>query len=388
VTAAQTRRAVAAGCVVGLSTGWNGANLGGVAEQLAATYGTELATVGLLTTALFLTHFAVQIPAGRASDRFGPRRVALAGLAALILFNALALVAADVGLALLARALVGVGTGTSFLAASAYIRACGGSPVAQGLFGGITIAGGGIALVVVPRVESLVGWQSAYLTAVVVGSIGIAAMLAARADPRPERVPDPGSDPGRVPPHLLRDPRLWRLAAIFAASLGLSLIVGNWAVTLLIRHGAAAGPASVVASLTLLLGIVTRPLGGWILRARPRQVRLAVGTSLAAGALGTLALMVAEPLPLAALGAVLVGFAAGVPFAPAFTGAAQAHPGSPAAAVGFVNGAASALTIVGTPLVGLTFSLPGDGRIGFAAVMALWVVALLALPSGRDLGAV
>jgi len=91
-------------------------------------------------------------------------------------------------------------------------------------------------------------------------------------------------------------------------------------------------------------------------------------------------------LGLAAAGGALLGLAAGIPFAPAFTGAALARPDAPAAAVGLVNGSASVVALVGAPLLGLTFSLPGDGRIGFAAVTVLWLVALALLPSRRDLG--
>jgi hypothetical protein len=39
--------------------------------------------------------------------------------------------------------------------------------------------------------------------------------------------------------------------------------------------------------------------------------------------------------------------------------------------VGFVNMIAAVTILVGTPLLGLTFSLPGDGRIGFLIVAAL-----------------
>lgn len=58
-----------------------------------------------------------------------------------------------------------------------------------------------------------------------------------------------------------------------------------------------------------------------------------------------------------------------------------------AAAVGFVNGAASVVVLVGTPLVGLTFSQPGGGRTGFAVVAVLWLAAFLVLPSAARLGA-
>ena len=83
------RRAVLGGCALGLATGWNVANTGAVAQPLASAYGVGLATVGLFTTALFVTHLALQIPAGKASDRFGPRRVGLLGLVVIAVFSAI-----------------------------------------------------------------------------------------------------------------------------------------------------------------------------------------------------------------------------------------------------------------------------------------------------------
>ena len=38
------------------------------------------------------------------------------------------------------------------------------------------------------------------------------------------------------------------------------------------------------------------------------------------------------------------------------------------------------MIVVGTPLVGLTFSLPGDGRIGFVVIGLLAALAALATP--------
>ena len=77
------------------------------------------------------------------------------------------------------------------------------------------------------------------------------------------------------------------------------------------------------------------------------------------------------PFGLAVLGAAAVGLAAGIPFAPAFAGAARLRPDAPGAAVGFVNMAAAVTILVGTPLLGLSFSLPGDGRIGFVVIAGL-----------------
>src|SRR5262245_20692422 len=92
-------RAVVAGLATGGLLTWNVSNVGAAADPLATAYGTSLAVVGLLTTALFVTHLAAQLPAGIWSDRFGPHRVALAACAAAALGNALALVDHEIGVA-------------------------------------------------------------------------------------------------------------------------------------------------------------------------------------------------------------------------------------------------------------------------------------------------
>src|SRR5262249_12527690 len=192
--------------------------------------------------------------------------------------------------------------------------------------------------------------------------------------------------PEHAPAGIFRDRRLYRLAVIYAASLGLSIVIGNWVVTLLHGEGGISkSAAGLVGALTLTLGVATRPLGGWILHEHPQRVRAAVAASLVAGPAGPTAPPGAEPPPPAPPGAALIGLAAGIPFAPSFTGAALTRPDAPAAAVGFVNGAAALVALVGTPLVGLTFSAQGDGRLGFALVGAGWIVALALLPSARQL---
>ena len=75
----------------------------------------------------------------------------------------------------------------------------------------------------------------------------------------------------------------------------------------------------------------------------------------------------------------MTGLAAGLPFAAVFDRTLHLRPDAPAAAVGLVNGSAVLLILVGTPLAGLTFSLPGDGRLGFLAIGLLWATALLAV---------
>jgi cyanate permease len=309
--------------------------------------------------------------------------MSLVGLSLIAAANAVALAASDPGLAIGTRALMGLGTGITFVAGVDYVRAAGGSPAAQGLYGGLAIGGGGVALAAVPQVESWVGWRAPFATALVVA---VAALIALASAPGDARRRLHAHEASVSPSGIFRDVRLYRLAATFAASLGLSVVIGNWVVTLLVRAGESQGTAGTIGALTLLLGVVSRPLGGWILRRRPDLMHAVVGASLAAGATGTLLLAAAGPLALAVVGAVVVGLAAGIPFAPTFTAAAKARPEAPAASVGFVNGAAALVIVVGTPLLGLAFSLSNDGRIGFIVVAALWAATLLVLPSRRELG--
>jgi F0F1-type ATP synthase assembly protein I len=116
-------------------------------------------------------------------------------------------------------------------------------------------------------------------------------------------------------------------------SFGFSVVVGNWVVTLLEHHGHGKAVSGAAGSLTLLLGFFTRIGGGWVLR-RP-DARTWIAASLVVG--GACCILLALPLPIAAL-------------------------------------------VVCAAVVGLTFSLPGDGRIGFVVLGVLTALASLATP--------
>ena len=180
---------------------------------------------------------------------------------------------------------------------------------------------------------------------------------------------------------LLADRRLIRLGAVSAVSFGFSVIIGNWVVTLLERHaGLSRGAAGAVGSLILLLGIVSRPAGGMLARARSATTWRAVAVSFLVGALGTALLSASVSVPLDVLGTALVGMAVGIPFGATVAGAARVYPNASGAAVGAMNSYPVLAIVAGTPLVGLTFSMPGDGRIGFAALAILWAGAVAVIP--------
>jgi nitrate/nitrite transporter NarK len=363
--------------------GWQLTNVGAVADEITDDYGVSLATVGLFTTALFVLHATLQVPAGGAIDALGARRVGLVAITVILVANALALIAPEPGLAIGARALAGVGTALGFLSGIDYVRSQGGSPFAQGLYGGVGLAGGGVALAVVPLVEDSIGWRAPFATTLVVGGIAVVALLAGPPDSaglRPER------HAGTSVVAVVRDRRLYGICLVYAASFGLAVVLGAWVVSLLTRAGgygdAAAG---AIGSFILLGGIVSRPFGGFVARTHPALVTRIVVVSYAASAVGTAMLAVAGPLGLSLVGALVLGLASGIPFSPAFAAAVRIRPDAPAVASGMVNMAANALIILATPLLGLGFSLPGDGRIGFVVIAALWLLVAFATPAVREL---
>jgi cyanate permease len=365
----MTRRAAIGGFLVGGTVGWNISELGAIATRLSHAYGVGLATIGLFTTAQFVVHMGMQIPGGRLAYRFGARRTALVGVVVIAAGNAISLPTASPALAFVGRAVVGLGTGLAFVSGSDYFRASGGSPFMQGVYGAASVLAPGLALAFVPSFANWTGFRAPYLSAIAVAAVALVALAVAPAAPRTRRHAGERLEAG-----FLRDGRLWRFAAIHAMSFGFSVVVGDWVVTLFQHHGHSKAFAAAIGSLTLLLSFFTRILGGLVL-----DRRLVAG-SLVLGGAGAVALGL--PLPTAALVAacVVVGLTSGMPFAMAFSGAAGARPDAPGAAVGFINAWASFVIVVGAPLVGLTFSLPGDGRIGFIAVGALAALAALATP--------
>jgi predicted MFS family arabinose efflux permease len=241
------------------------------------------------------------------------------------------------------------------------------------------MAAGGLALMVVPQLVGTLGWRAPYWTGLALALAGILPVLAAG---RATVARHPGAHASAheaVRRSVFRDRRLWPLCAVQMATFGLAVVAGNWIVTLLEHEGHARDVSGIVGGLVLFAGIVTRPAGGLAVRRSPRRAWSLVAVCLCAGSTGALVLAAAPPLWLAALAALVVGLAAGFPFASVFDLTLRLRPDAPAAAVGLVNGSAVLVILVGTPLAGLTFGLPGDGRLAFLAIGLLWATALLAI---------
>jgi MFS family permease len=369
--AARSYPGIVAGLAVGGCLTWNVSNVGAVADPLADHYGVSLASIGLLTTALFVTHLAVQLPAGRGADLLGAQLIALVAIAAAVVGNCLLLIDAGIGLAFGARAIVGIGSGAAFVAGLDLVRASGGGAALQGLYGGATMAGGGLALMVVPALTDQTSWRAPYWSA------ALLAVLAAV----PTALATGLGRVGHAGAWILGDRELLPIGLLQAATFGLAVVAGNWVVPLLERGGASSSAAGLAGGLILFVGIVTRPLGG-VLAGRVSG-RLLVGIGLVGTSLGAALLAVGGSLALSTVGALVLGLTAGLPFAVIFAAAQRIRPDAPAAAIALVNACAVLTILVGTPLAGLTFELGGDGQVAFAAIAALAAATLLSLRAAR-----
>src|SRR5207302_10326919 len=162
-------RAALGGFALAFTAGFNVANVGAVADEVARAYGIGLGVVGLFTTALFLSHAALQVPMGRLCDRLGARVVGAVGLAIVAVASAAALGWKEAWFAIGMRLVAGVGTAACFVSGAEYTRATIGSAVAQGVYGAVSMAAGRLALALVPPGNS---WRAPFGSAAIRAAAG------------------------------------------------------------------------------------------------------------------------------------------------------------------------------------------------------------------------
>lgn len=359
----ESRQSVVAALALGAGTAWNMTSVGAIADSLGVAYGVDLAVVGLLTTGLALTHFLIQLPGGVLIDRLGAPRVGSIAMVTCAGGNALGLLAPDYGVGLGARAVVGLGTGVGFVAGADLMRVARPSPVFQGLYGSSTMAGGGLAVAAVPQLEQALQWRAPYLSGLL---IAIAVVFRLRRVPnRPPVSMTPGR--GRTSIGL----ELVVLGAVLSASFGFSVIAANWIVVLLKAHGTSSREAALVGACVLLPGIASRPLGAMAFSHGTRVVRHTMIGALGMAALGYGALTTSVPVAVLVIATFMIGMASGLPFAVVFGITQRLYPDTPATALAFVNACAALVILVGIPVTGLAFELPGQGRPAFAGMGAL-----------------
>jgi MFS family permease len=372
------RAAVICGCIVAFAYSANYTNHAPLAPALMREFSFNNALAGFLTTGIFATHAGMQVPGGYIIDRLGSRRVLLCALVWVALGNLGMAFAGAYWQLLFFKIFTGIGTGVCFVGGARYIHEALAGPklhVAQGFFGGSIQLGAGFVILVEPRLYLLLhGWRSTFL--VCGGMALVAAVIWLAAAPTVEFGARP---PGHFHEMLLA-PQLWFLGLMQMATFGISVVVGSWVVVLLTKvMKIPATRAGLIGSLVLLLGIVSRPLGGFL--RRHMGIRPLFVGSLLMIALGCFLLLPSSISLASALTAVvLIGIGIGLPYAAMFSRAGALFPGRAAAAMGFVNMLGILMILGGAPLVGHLTDLTGSFKTSFAVLGGFSLLTCAVVP--------
>ena len=361
-------------CASGFAFSANYTNHAPLVPMLQAQFAFSKTLAGFLTSGIFLTHALMQVPGGHLADRFGGKRVLLAALALVAAGNAGLALSTSYSQLLAWKIIVGLGTGTSFVASARYLTAF--TPHArlaraQGIFGGSILAGSGFVIFAIPRIAAQVGWTGAFWSTVTVAALAFFAWLLFAKMPRPVSHP---------PSHLLEmltHGQLWLIGTVQMASFGLVIVVGAW-VTLLLTTNLGLTPksAGALGSLVLLIGIISRPIGGYLVGRL--GVRTLLTVSLSLNAIACLAMASAPRSFGIVIGAIVVlGVGCGLPYAAMFTRAAALFPGRAGAAMGLVNMLGIVMILVGAPLVGRLVDVTKSYTSSFVALGVFSLVILL-----------
>ena len=355
------RRALYSVCGLGFAYSANYTNHAPMTAALRGEFGISQADAGLLTTAVFLTHALMQVPGGRLADRLGPSRVVAAALAWVCAGSFAIAFAHSFPLLLFWKAFTGIGTGTCFAAGARYtVSSFTGASLhtAQGLFGGSVVLGSGFVIFGVPQMLGAVGWRGAFLCSTAVAAVmWIAWILAAPSPDHPVKAQGSLAE-------VARSGELWLLGLVQMASFGLVIVAGAWITTLLSSDfHLPLKTAGVMGSLVLLLGIVARPAGGWLVQRIPITMLIRGALLLNAAACATLAW--GHWLALTFLAILALGVGCGLPYAGVFNRAAALFPGRAGVAMGLVNMIGIVMILAGAPAVGYLADITGQFRLSF-----------------------
>lgn len=260
-----------------------------IAPYLQHDLGLDAAALGLLTSSLFISFAAFQLPLGLLLDRYGPGRVQ-AALMALTAGGALLFAfGATEGALVLARVLIGVGTSGGLMAgmkASVNWFAPARLPLANG---GLMAAGALGAIIATTPVEVALrytDWRGVFDASAAV-SLVIAVLILLAVPREPAR--GAGGHLGLRAQlagvaQVLRDRRFWLYAPLVTASQATSLSVqGLWAGPWL-ADVAGLAPAAVAQHLLVLnLAMIAGFLGLGALAGRVAHAGLSIGTQSVVG---------------------------------------------------------------------------------------------------------
>ncbi len=174
-------------CMLLASLGTSIANVG--LPQMAETFAAAFGAVQWVVLSYLLAITAVLVSVGRLGDRFGHRRLLLAGVLVFAVACALCSVAASLGMLIGARALQGVGAAIMMAMTMALVAAT--VPKAQtgramGLLGTLSAVGTGLGPAIGGALIAVSGWRALFLIMLPLAALAFVLVQRARADRDPQ----------------------------------------------------------------------------------------------------------------------------------------------------------------------------------------------------------
>ncbi|WP_062379665.1 MFS transporter [Demequina pelophila] len=364
-------------------------------------FGTDSVGLALLSVTQIAAYAALQIPAGRMIDRFGPKAVMATGLAVMALGQALMAFTPSLAIALIARVLIGAGDGPIFIGVTGLIARWFPArqvPVLVQVTGLVGQAGQLASAIPVAALLHRAGWSTTF--SVLAAATVVVGLMAALRIRNPE---DAADEPDRQ--------RLWasigqavrpagtRLGfwSHFLAQFAPNTLALLWGVPFFVQgQGRTPGEASLLITLLTVAAMAGGPLAGMFTARHPlRRSWLVLGTAGAIALAWIWVLVHDTPRPLwqLAIFAMVTGLGTpvslvGMDFARTFAPVARLGTAS-----GFVNIGGFAATIASVALVGLVLRLVAPGgagdytlaeyRLALAALALPWLVGVAGVIRNR-----
>ncbi len=299
--------------------------------DVAHEFAVSVAAAGTLVVSFYAVGAIAQPVMGRLVDRFGPRRLFVAGLSLAGVTSALAPLSPALGWLVLARGVLSIGTAVAFPAALAMIRQVSGQARAPaGTMGALSIAASGMAAlgpVVGGLAVAVAGWQGVFL--INLPLIATAIVLALAWLPSGTRMPErsgAGSAGGAL--GLLR---LGTLRSIYLRFIAVTLafygVLFGLPVWLEETRGLASGSVGLLMAPVAGLGMLTTPLAARLIQRRSGGRSVALGAAfLVLGALPMLAYGHGTPLAGVAIAGAVLGAGLGFTNLGLQTGLYEAAP--------------------------------------------------------------
>lgn len=362
-------------CLIGFAFSANYTNHAPISELLMQVFQFNKAQAGLLTTGIFISHACMQIPGGILADKYGGKKVVAFAMIIVCLGNVGITFSTSYQSLLFWKVFVGFGTGMSFIGTAKFIAQTISKErlhVYQGYYGASVLLGSGFVIFGIPRiVEHYQNWTYGF------NSTAFIALIASITWYLFAPTSFVSSKPQTSLKQLLKDKRLWQLGTVQMASFGLSIVIGSWVTTVLKQSGHFNHKLTIsfIASLVLLLGILSRPLGGKLKKNYTNKQIILSSLGMNAFACFMLAFFhVHYIIPI--ISVIILGIFCGLPYSALFNRATEIFPERAGAAMGLVNMMGILMILVGAPFVGMIKEVTNQY---FSAFVTLGVFVMLVL---------